>query len=89
MALVPRALNVFYLHTGKLGDEGSWPATHTPPGEVGKILILFYRSQVNPSVPILVIGQDMLCVAQLYLFFQAQREPSISTMLGPTADLTV
>lgn len=80
---------MFCLHTGELGDEGSWPATHTPPGEVRKILIWFYRSQVNPSVPILVIGQDMLCVAQLYLFFQTQREPSISTMLVPTADLTV
>lgn len=61
--------------------------TRTPPGEVGKILILFYRSQVSPSVPILVIGQDVLCVAQLHLFFQTQREPSIRTTLVPTADL--
>lgn len=38
---------------------------------------------------ILVIGQDMLCVAQLYLFFQTQREPTISTMLVPTAHLPV
>lgn len=53
-----------------------------------KILILFYRSQVNPSMLILVIGHDMLCVAQLYLFFQTQREPSISTILVPTAYLT-
>lgn len=85
--LVPRAPNVFCRHTGEPGDEGSWPATHTPPSEIGKVLILFYRSQVNPSMLILVIGQDMLCVAQLYLFFQTQREPSISTMLVPTAYL--
>lgn len=89
VALVPRAPNVFcLLTTGELGDEDSWSAAHTPPGEVGKILILFYRSQVSPSVPILVIGQDMFCVAQLHLFFQTQWEPSIRTMPVPTADLS-
>ena len=38
---------------------------------------------------ILVIAQDGLCVGRLHLFFGAQREPFISPLLVPKADLSV
>lgn len=37
---------------------------------------------------ILVIAQDVLCVGRLHLFFRPQREPFISTVLVPKADLS-
>ena len=48
--------------------------------------MLLYRSQVSPSVWILVIAEDVLCVGRLHLFFWTQRGPFISLLSVPKAD---